>query len=86
MLAINIFLIYEILRWSASFKISFMGMLHDARLLTKVLTGVKSDSIQKLKLITAHIQTEVGVTLRSLKTVWIRVQLHGMISQEAEPV
>lgn len=44
-------------------------MLHDARLLTKVLTGVKSDSIQKLKLITAHIQTEVGVTLRSLKTV-----------------
>ena len=61
-------------------------MLHDAGLLTKVLTDVKSDSIQKLKLITAHIQTEVGVTLKSLKTVLIRAQLHSMISQEAEPV
>lgn len=42
-------------------------MLHDARLLTEVLTDVKSDSIQKPELGTAHIQTEIGVTLKSLK-------------------
>jgi len=46
-----------------------MGMLHDARLLTKVLTGIKLDGIQQLEVITAHTQTEVGVTLKSLKTV-----------------
>lgn len=86
MLAINMFLIYKILRWLAGFKINFVGMLHNASLLTKALTAIKSDSIQKLKLITAHIQTEVRATLESLKMVWIKAQLHSTISQEAEPV
>lgn len=48
--------------------------------LAKVWTGVKSDDIKKPKLIIANVQNEVGATLKSLKTVWIRTQLHSTIS------